>query len=274
VSVLPVGEAARTIDWHVHTACSCDCVMPPLEACAAARAAGLRGLCFTDHVDFDPRDEGTGYYDWDRYRASVDEARRAFPDLQVLTGFELNWQRAHADDALRFLEDKPVDFVLGSVHWVPSGFITFAETYEGLSFEAFMEVWLAEALDLLGRGVCQGFAHLDYFYLQTQHSYPQVGRDELVDWVGPVLDALAQSKVSLEINTSALRKGLDEPCPPLLVLRWYRELGGEIITFGSDAHKAVDVAADFDYARELALAAGFRRLSRFEQRQVAEWVVL
>ncbi len=55
------------------------------------------------------------------------------------------------------------------------------------------------------------------------------------------------------------------------MLRWYRELGGETITFGSDAHTAADVGAHFAVAREIALAAGFSRLATFERRQL-RWV--
>ncbi len=72
----------------------------------------------------------------------------------------------------------------------------------------------------------------------------------------------------LEINTSPLRRGQPEPCPSPEILRWYRELGGEILTFGSDAHTVGDVGADFDVALAIAQAAGFDRLATFERRQV------
>jgi histidinol-phosphatase (PHP family) len=70
----------------------------------------------------------------------------------------------------------------------------------------------------------------------------------------------------IEINTSPLRMGLSEPCPSREILHWYRELGGEILTFGSDAHAADEVGAGFDVAIEMARTAGFTRVARFENR--------
>lgn len=64
---------------------------------------------------------------------------------------------------------------------------------------------------------------------------------------------------------------MSEPCPSLEILRWYRELGGEILTLGSDAHTPDKIGAHFDVALEMARAAGFKRLATFEQRQV-HWI--
>jgi histidinol-phosphatase (PHP family) len=72
----------------------------------------------------------------------------------------------------------------------------------------------------------------------------------------------------LEINTVTYRRGMGDPSPPLQVLRWYRELGGEILTFGSDAHTPAAIGACSDVALEMAQAAGFTRLATFERRQV------
>jgi len=57
------------------------------------------------------------------------------------------------------------------------------------------------------------------------------------------------------------------------VLRWYRELGGEILTFGSDAHRPEDIASNFDVALEMARTVGFTHLARFEQRRVSWWEI-
>ena len=88
------------------------------------------------------------------------------------------------------------------------------------------------------------------------------------------LHAVVARGKGLEINTSAWSAGLDEPCPGLTILRWYRELGGEVLVFGSDAHYPERVGADFDRARDLALAAGFTRLARFERRRIVGWDTL
>ena len=89
-----------------------------------------------------------------------------------------------------------------------------------------------------------------------------------------VLRRLIDAGRGLEINTSALRKGFSQPVPGLTALRWYRELGGEIVVFGSDGHRPADVAYGFDVARDLALAAGFHRVAEFRRREIVNWIEL
>ena len=64
-----------------------------------------------------------------------------------------------------------------------------------------------------------------------------------------------------------------DPNPTLQVLRWYRELGGEILTFGSDAHTADSIGSCFDVALKIAQAAGFTRLATFEKRK-SGWIAI
>jgi histidinol-phosphatase (PHP family) len=89
-----------------------------------------------------------------------------------------------------------------------------------------------------------------------------------------VLRHLIESGRGLEINTSGLRKGLSEPVPGLGILRWYRDLGGEVLVFGSDGHCPKHIAFGFSTARDIALAAGFHRIARFENRTVVDWIEL
>ena len=91
------------------------------------------------------------------------------------------------------------------------------------------------------------------------------------DFIRQVLRTLVQRGKGLEINTATTYRGMGGLASALQVLRWYRELGGEIITFGSDAHHARDVGAGCDDALEVARSAGFDRLATYEGRQV-RWV--
>lgn len=219
--------------------------MHPLDACEAALGAGLEGICFTDHVDFDPRDEGHGFFDWEKYVDLITQAKEAFPSLQVYTGFELNWQSEFKDETIEFLKDKPVDFVLGSTHWVSSGFINEPATYTGRSMDDFLDEWMGESIDLLRHDIAHGFAHYDYFYLQVGKLYKGVEREDIIGWTGPLVDMLARKGVSLEINTSALRKGLDEPFPCYALIETFLDAGGTRVHLGSDSHEPCHVAHAF-----------------------------
>jgi histidinol-phosphatase (PHP family) len=75
----------------------------------------------------------------------------------------------------------------------------------------------------------------------------------------------------LEINTSSYWRGMGDPHPTQQVLQWYREVGGEILIFGSDAHRFDAIGLDFDVALEMAQAIGFTRLAKFQRRRVS-WI--
>jgi histidinol-phosphatase (PHP family) len=79
--------------------------------------------------------------------------------------------------------------------------------------------------------------------------------------------------MGLEINTSGLRQSPGEPYPGLTILQWYRELGGEILTLGSDTHHTNSLGAGLAQAQDLAQAAGFRAITVFEQRK-GHWIDL
>jgi histidinol-phosphatase (PHP family) len=86
-----------------------------------------------------------------------------------------------------------------------------------------------------------------------------------------ILETVIERGKGIEINTSNCWKGMGDPNPTLQVLQWYHEEGGEILTFGSDAHRYDAIGLDFDVALDMARAAGFKRLSRFERRRVS-WI--
>ncbi|MBD3190282.1 MAG: histidinol-phosphatase HisJ family protein [Candidatus Heimdallarchaeota archaeon] len=234
------------IDWHVHTLCSCDSSLHPIEACEMVLEKGLKGLCFVDHIDFDPRDEGIDYFNWLQYLDLIEEARTCFPQIIIKTGFELNWQRDYQAQILEFLADKKVDFIIGSIHWLSTGYINSAKTYSQRTFGDFINEWCVEALSLLRSSICQGFAHFDYFFLQTKQLYPNIKREDIFEWTEEVVDAMIKYDVSLEINTSSLRKGLREPFPCWDFIERYLKKGGTKVYLGSDSHTKEAIGFSFD----------------------------
>jgi histidinol-phosphatase (PHP family) len=237
------------IDWHAHSTSSVDSKMTTIDACATAKQRGLKGICFTEHIDMDPRDLGFNFFKWDAYMKSIEAARRAHPSFEIKTGFELNWQRAFAPALLDFLEEKKVDLVLGSVHWLESGHICEKPTFKAMMFADFIDEWIHEALDLFQRDICQAFAHFDYFFWQGQAIYPALKREEIFGHVEQVVDAMIKHGVSLEVNTSALRKGLSEPFPSWDFIQKYFKAGGRRVHLGSDSHALGHIGLEFEATR-------------------------
>jgi histidinol-phosphatase (PHP family) len=252
-------------DYHIHTHNSVDSTAQLSAICEAAISRGLTEIAITDHADFGPDDQ-PDYFHPVEYLAAIERCRTHFGDrLTIRAGVEMGEPHIFVQQLEDVLAAGEFDFVIGSAHyavgmqtgWKPA----FFEQPLRQGYEAYFQqvVRLAEGgdFDVLG--------HIDLIKRDAfKFGKPYDGPEPYADLIRTALRAVVERGKGIEINTS--RKGLSEPCPSLEILRWYRELGGEILTFGSDAHTAGDIGADFDVAIEMARTAGFTRVARFEKR--------
>ncbi|HEU0163761.1 MAG TPA: PHP domain-containing protein, partial [Thermomicrobiales bacterium] len=119
------------LDYHVHTTRSIDCHTPILASCEAAIARGVREIAFTDHVDFEPADEGYGFYDYEGYLSDIERARDRFGDrLTILAAAEIDFNTRNTGQIEAFLGDHAYDFVIGSVHYGENGEIIFSRYFD------------------------------------------------------------------------------------------------------------------------------------------------
>lgn len=262
-------------DYHVHTRFSCDSQSQMAEVCEAAIARGLREIAFTDHADFGP-DDPQGYLRPADYLAEIERCRARYGDrLTIRAGVEIGEPHIFVRQKQVVLAAGGFDFVLGSAHYGVGMWAAWkADYFEEQPLRQGYEAFFLQVVRLAAEGDFDVLSHLD-LVKRDAHKFgkPYDGPEPYTDLIRAALRSLVERGKGLEINTSPLRRGLDEPSPSLPILRWYRELGGEIITFGSDAHTADDVGVHFDVAREIARAAGFTRLATFERRQV-RWIAV
>ena len=86
------------------------------------------------------------------------------------------------------------------------------------------------------------------------------------DLIAEILRTLADNGLGLEINTAGLRREIGQTSPTLEYVKLFRDLGGEILTFGSDAHRAQDLGAGIECAMDMAKEAGFSYFAFFKKR--------
>jgi histidinol-phosphatase (PHP family) len=268
------------IDTHVHSHHSPDARGTMLAIAEAAQSRGLTGLAFTEHGEWYPGDEAYGYLNLDSYFAEIEQARASLepwgskPAFALLSGIELGNPHQFPKQVTDLLAHYPFDLVIGSVHWIdnlpgweqPIFELGIPVVYRRYFEELLAMVELAE-FDVLG--------HLDLVRRDSWDLFGEIlSLEPYAEMIDTVLRRLVADGRGLEINTSALRKGLPEPVPGLATLRRYRELGGEILVMGSDAHRPEHLGHGFSVARDVALAAGFERIARFKQRLIIEWIDL
>ena len=253
-------------DFHMHTVVSFDGHDRGLQMAQAAAAAGLKEICFTDHLDYDPLGKmGTLAFDTDAYIAEYDAL--AIPGLKIRRGMEFGMTVDNREQFKKDLKRYPFDFVLGSVHFVDDLDVYFEEFWQDKTvFEAerrFLEatldcVRLHDDFDVL--------AHLTYIAKTTAHHGPRpVPYGEHRELIDEILKTVAAKGKGLEMNTS----GVDR-CggflPTADYFRRFKEFGGEIVTIGSDAHSASRVG-QYSFEASGILKDIFGHVCTFEGRK-------
>lgn len=251
-------------DFHLHTHHSFDASHSPAEIRAAAARAGLHEICFTDHIDYDGSGESPA--DLSALCAEVHALQAEPSPVQVRVGAEISlYDESCAQKVRPHLAGWPLDFVIGSVHLLEN-----IDPYIDKSlFDAPKEEVYRRHLAFINRAIrtypdfCV-LGHYDYIAKcapYADRSFPLSVAPDLFDEIFTYL--IAHGK-GIELNTAAWR---DDPAWGLDILRRWRELGGEFITVGSDAHVLSRVGYRIDEALDLARAAGIRYIATFSGMQ-------
>lgn len=261
------------VDYHCHTNFSADSDAPMSEQCEAAINKGVVQIAFTEHEDYNPGDMTSFYFKHDAYMAELSRCREQYGSrLAIRAAIEVSEPHEYAEAAGAVLSRHDWDFVLGSLHWIQPGINTYLEdfmTYAGDWRQSFRN-YFTQLIALASAGDFDILSHIDYPSRYNQHIHAGAYNiTEYEEIIREVLRHIIARGKGIEINTSPWRKGLSDPNPPAIVVKWYREMGGEVLTLGSDAHAPKDVGAGIERAKAIAMDAGFTRMATFSQRKPA-----
>lgn len=254
------------LDAHLHTDQSPDSRVPIDVYAAQALERGIAELAITDHVDFDRRDPAYEYTTFaDRERVVRDAAQRWGPrGVTIRFGAELTFNRSWESDLRGHVARHAYDFTIGSVHdWPGSPYRRsgLAAWVAGRPLDEVVAPYYAEVTAAARSGLFDTIGHLD---VVKRYLHPYVTAADLAarqDLLEPVLKAIVQAGVALEVNTSGLRHPSGETYPSATVVERFRALGGERITAGSDAHRPEWFAYRLADAYRSIEAAGFGALA-------------
>ena len=260
-------------DFHLHSDFSGDCETPATLMIEKALSLGLKGLCFTEHHDIDaPVCDIDFTTDFDNYFPTLQNLRDQCSDrLEIGIGMEFGLL-PHLPSALYQLLDRwPYDFVIASLHFVNGKDPYYPEFFRGRNerdcYEEYFRVQL-ETLKMYDPASFDTLGHMDYIVRYGPDRNRNYSYESYRECIDPILRYLIDNGKCLEVNTGGLKYGLGEPNPCTGVLRRYKELGGELITIGSDAHEPKHLCYDFDTAEHLLLELGFRYYGVFHQRKL------
>lgn len=264
---------AVNADYHLHTSFSGDSTAPMEDMILKGIALGLTAMCFTEHMDMDyvyptPEDEGTFELNTDSYLYDFIKYKEKYADkIRLLFGVELGVQ-PHLRKALAlYAKSYDFDFIIASSHLCNRKDPYYPDFYEGRSDEeAYREYFLSILDNLNTFDNFDVYGHLDYVVRYGKTKDADYSYEQYKDIIDKILETLIEKEKGLEVNTGAIGYRLRDLTPCTGILKRYRELGGEIITIGSDAHEPSAIARGFDRAAEVLTSCGFRYYATFEKR--------
>lgn len=264
-------------DMHVHTRWSSDAKTPVEEQIERAIALGMKQICITDHQDYDapafPPDYFTFLLD-DKgddetikaYLSDLTRVKEQYADrIEVLLGIELGIQPHIVDKLNQVAETFPFDYIIGSTHTFQKMDAEDARHYEGVSIEAAVRQYFED--ELVNVKGFQGFdaaGHMDFVLRYGPGAAETFTYAKYGDIIDEILKELIQSGRGIECNTSKF-KAKNMINPNRSIIKRYRELGGEIITFGSDAHVSERLGEGFAEAGQIVKDCGLDYYAVFRQ---------
>lgn len=273
------------VDYHVHPDYSPDAGGTLAECCVGAAASGLAEVCFTTHYEPDParaevewvrvrgerRPVNSG---WVRdYMAGIAECRSEFAPLVVLAGVEVGYEPGMEGLVSDFLDRHPFDFVLGAIHCLDHVSITAGNererfrdeyTHHGARFVA--ERYLEFVRAAAGSQLFDCIAHFDVYRKYIRELFSEDFDRAIDESLDATLRFIAASGTGIEVNSSALRRGSDEPYPSVAILRRAVAAGITTFTTGSDAHRPVDVGQGIETVTGILAGLGMAP-ARFKARK-------
>lgn len=258
-------------DFHIHTSFSGDSKTPPEEQIEAAISLGMDEICITDHHDY-----ATGHMtpidfslDIPAYLPAMGRLRETYAGrIRVFTGIELGLQLRHRDYLTRLESGLDVDFIIGSSHFVDEYDVYDSRYYqdktEHQAYEHYFEATLkrVQSMDCFD---CLG--HLDYVIRYGPEKNRNYRPADYMDILDEILKTVIRKGKGIECNTAGFKYGLGHPHPYEEILTRYRELGGEILTVGSDGHRPGEVGGAFGQAEEIIKGCGYRYYTVFHERK-------
>ncbi len=251
-----------TADQHTHCNFSTDSDSTPESMIQGATKKGITHLCLTDHMDLDypgtTKEKPLFEFNMDDYFSTLSPLKEAYEDKLFLgIGIELGLRPGRDDlnkQMHEILSEHAFDFVLGSVHLLDNDDPYYESYWTNRSAKDVLTKYFNDMLISIHEyDNFDSLGHLDYLirYIPPFCGEKDYVYKEYAEVLDEIFRLLIDKKKALEINTAGLIKGL--PCfhPKLEVLKRYMELGGELLTIGSDGHSPDKIATEFKKTEEM-----------------------
>ena len=272
-------------DYHIHTAYSDDSEYPMEQVVLDAIDLGLTEICFTDHIDYgikrdwdDPRGMlyrrgGPGEpermplanIDHPRYAAEIATLKEKYAgSITIKMGAEFGVQQHTIAQYQKLFSQYPYDFIILSVHQIGDQEFWTQDYQRGKSQVEYNLGYYGEILALIQQYKDYSvLGHLDLIARYDKAGvYPFEKRKDILT---EILKTVIRDGKGIEVNTSCYRYGLQDLTPSRQILELYQDLGGRILTIGSDSHKKAHLGSHIPDTMRLLKDMGFKQICTYHQ---------
>lgn len=265
------------VDYHVHTAFSDDSIYPMEKVIQDAITMKMDEICFTEHVDYGIK------VDWDSgqkiiYRGNEPMANADYPEymkaiqamkekyghqITIKTGLEFGMQTHTISQFQKLFDRYDFDFIILSIHQVHDKEFWNQEFQKGKTQKEYNEEYYKEMLDVIRQ--YKDYSVLGHMDLINRYDNQGIYPFEKVKlWIQAILEQVIADGKGIEINTSSKRYGLKDTTPSRQILELYKDLGGTILTIGSDSHKPEHLGAHIQDSKKMLQEIGFKQYCTFD----------
>jgi len=265
-------------DYHVHTAFSDDSEAVMEDVVQEAIYLQIDEICFTDHVDYGVKMDHTLFRcksaaqqrkfkkrlntDYPNYFKEAYRLQQKYEGkIRIKIGLEFGIQQHTTDLFQKLFDSYPLDFVILSCHQVEDKEFWTNEFQQGMSAAEYNARYYQEIYECICKYKDYSvLGHLDMIQRYHKTRFPFERSEEIIE---RILAQVIKDKKGIEVNTSSFRYGLSDLMREQKILRMYRDMGGTIITLGSDCHNKANLAAQIPYVKEKLKGLGFKYFCTF-----------
>jgi len=256
---------------HVHTSDSPDSDIPARRLARLGVKHNLYAVGFVAHLDLNPDDFCCGAFNAEVYDRSILSARKETEgEILLMKGLEIGEPHLYEEQIKQTVNYSNYDFITGALHSVTGiGMVLGAGVYGNVDPAGIVEQYYNETLEMVEKADIDILAHMGLFrrglaLAGIKHDF----KDELL-WpkiIRRILETLIERNIALELNTSGLRRKERTTYPSREILLLYKELGGSLITIGSDTHREQHKFFGLEHGRDLLFESGFRKVYTYINR--------
>lgn len=252
-------------DYHLHSKYSFDGNQTIEQIILKAISKEINEICLTEHISFDPKDKSYNFFNFKDYKKELQKLSKKYDGkIKIKKGLEIGEYHLYQKDFDKYFKEHNLDFIIGSIHNLNGrGFRTnIAENGVKYTYETYFK----EVLTFVEMGDFDVLGHLDIVQRYAFETGKVYNLDDYKDYIYDILKTIIARGKGIEVNTSGLSNNL--LFPKLEILNMYKDLKGEILTVGSDAHSRNRVGENINYVYDILKDIGFKYISTYDNREI------